>query len=110
MTSSWSVSIFDSFMDLLLRLTTGGARYVFAFASALLVSLLLTPPVRDFAKNMGMVDQPDARRINKVPIPRGGGVAVFIAFHFILLSFEFMCNDPISSKFTFHWKIQFFLA
>ena len=110
MTSSWSVSVFDSFMDLLLRLTTGGARYIFAFISAFLVSLLLTPPVREFAKKMGMVDQPDARRINKVPIPRGGGVAVFVAFHFVLFAITSFGSRVVSNNFTVHWQAQFFLA
>ncbi len=110
MTSSWSVSAFDSFIDLLLRLTTGGARYVFAFLSALLVALLLTPPVREMAKKMGMVDQPDERRINKVPIPRGGGIAVFITFHFVLLAFTLLDSNSISSNFSSHWQVQFFLS
>lgn len=47
---------------------------------ALGLSLLLTPLCRALAVRMGMVDQPSARRINKTPIPRGGGIAIFLAF------------------------------
>ncbi len=43
------------------------------------LSLLLTPICRAIAVRMGMVDNPSARRINKTPIPRGGGLAIFIA-------------------------------
>ena len=44
------------------------------------LSLLLTPLCRALAVRMGMVDMPSARRINKTAIPRGGGLAIFIAF------------------------------
>ena len=110
MTSTWAVNIVDSFLDILLRLTTGGVRYIFAFVSALFLSLLLTPVVREFARKTGMVDQPDARRINKLPIPVGGGVAVFFTFHFVLLAFALLGGSHISSSFNFMWQWRFFLA
>ena len=47
-----------------------------AFASAFLLTLLLTPVVREMNRRFGMVDKPDPRRINTVPIPRGGGLAL----------------------------------
>ena len=50
--------------------------YLIAFALALALTLVLTPLVRTLNKRLGMVDKPDARRINKVPIPRGGGLAL----------------------------------
>lgn len=59
--------------------------YLFAFFSSLTLSLTLTPPVRALARRLGMVDQPDARRIHTQPTPRAGGVAVFIAFHATVL-------------------------
>ena len=45
----------------------------------LLLSLIFTPIVRGVNRRLGMVDQPDARRINKIPIPRGGGVAIYLS-------------------------------
>ena len=44
------------------------------------IALVLTPMVRKWMTALGAVDQPDARRVNRVPIPRGGGVAVIVAF------------------------------
>ncbi len=38
--------------------------------------LFLVPPVRTALTKLGLVDQPSARRINKKPVPRGGGVAL----------------------------------
>lgn len=52
--------------------------YVVAFAGSLALTLVLTPLVREMNRRLGMVDKPDARRINKVPIPRGGGLAVVL--------------------------------
>ncbi len=52
--------------------------YIVAFAGSLLLTLLLTPVVRELNRKFGMVDKPDARRINKVPVPRGGGLAVVV--------------------------------
>jgi len=52
-----------------------------AFASALLISLLLTPLAARFATATGAIDAPGAaRRIHSRPIPRGGGVAVAASF------------------------------
>ena len=44
------------------------------------LALILTPLVRALMTRLGAVDQPDARRVNRVPIPRGGGLAVIVSF------------------------------
>lgn len=52
-----------------------------ALAIALAVSLLLTPLVKRFAVKVGAVDVPkDKRRMHHKPIPRMGGLAIFLAF------------------------------
>jgi len=51
-----------------------------AFVVAAVISLLLTPWVRGRALRHGVVDRPNARRVNLQPVPRGGGVAVVLAF------------------------------
>jgi UDP-N-acetylmuramyl pentapeptide phosphotransferase/UDP-N-acetylglucosamine-1-phosphate transferase/CheY-like chemotaxis protein len=57
------------------------AKYVLAFGLPLLLALALTPLVRWACTKAGMIDQPDGRRIHTRPVPRGGGLAVFLAFH-----------------------------
>ena len=52
--------------------------FLIVFSAALALTLVLTPIVREVNRRLGMVDKPDPRRINKVPIPRGGGVALFL--------------------------------
>ena len=47
-----------------------------SFALALVFTLVLTPLVREMNRRLGMVDMPDRRRVNKVPVPRGGGLAL----------------------------------
>ncbi len=56
-----------------------------AFLAAALLSLVLTPLVRRVAIRLGNVDHPGGRRVNKAPVPRGGGVAVAISFLVVAL-------------------------
>jgi UDP-GlcNAc:undecaprenyl-phosphate GlcNAc-1-phosphate transferase len=53
---------------------------VAAFISSALLSLVATPIVVRVAVRIGAVDQPNHRRVNASPVPRGGGVAVAFAF------------------------------
>ena len=53
---------------------------VAAFLAAAVISFVLTPLVRRLALYVDAVDHPDHRRVNVIPIPRGGGVAVATAF------------------------------
>ena len=52
--------------------------YMCVFLGSLGLTLVLTPIVREVNRKLGMVDKPDPRRINKVPIPRGGGLAIVL--------------------------------
>ena len=51
--------------------------YLILFAVAFGVTLAAVPVVRSVAIRYGVVDQPGARRVNKEPIPRMGGVAMY---------------------------------
>ncbi|OFK24004.1 glycosyltransferase family 4 protein [Olsenella sp. HMSC062G07] len=44
---------------------------------ALLTTLAVTPLAKQVARRIGAIDRPGARRVNTVPIPRMGGLAVF---------------------------------
>ncbi len=59
-----------------------------AFLVAAVLSGLLTPKVMDFAHKVGAIDVPkDTRRMHKTPIPRLGGLAIFMGFLGSLLIF-----------------------
>ncbi len=56
-------------------------RIVLSFAVALIVSHFMTLPVKSFAERVGAIDVPrDGRRVHDHPIPRMGGLAIFIGF------------------------------
>src|SRR5262245_35831149 len=52
---------------------------VAAFVAALL-TMGITPWVRGWVERRGVIDQPEARRVNKNPIPRAGGIAIVLGF------------------------------
>ena len=54
---------------------------ILSLGIALAVSFLTTPVVKMFAEKIGAMDVPkDDRRMHKVPIPRLGGLAIFLGF------------------------------
>lgn len=94
---------------MMLHILRKSVPYVVAFAGALFLTLFLTPIVREFNRRLGMVDKPGARRINKVPIPRGGGLALMLG---VLVSYSIfalvtkrpaMMADGLSSM--TYWKL-----
>ena len=53
--------------------------YACLFATALVVTLALTPLAGKLAWRLGAVDHPSRRRVNKRSTPRMGGIAIFCA-------------------------------
>ena len=71
-------------------------KMLLAFAVSLLVAYVMTPPVKHFAEKVGAIDVPkDNRRVHDHPIPRMGGLAIFIGFMLSLIFFV-----PMSTKVT----------
>lgn len=67
--------------DLLLRVGE-------ALLCAMVVSFLMSPLVKSFAYKIGAIDVPkDSRRMHKKPVPRLGGLAIFLGFLVSLLIF-----------------------
>src|SRR5664280_4040 len=60
---------------------------IFGFLLALVVVLALTPLVGSLARRVGAVDEPGERRLNELPIPRLGGIALFFAIFVPALAF-----------------------
>ena len=68
--------------------------------AASLCSLALTPLVRSFARRVGAIDQPGARKIHSQPMPRLGGLSIFISYYLVL---------AVASRFDFfHFPADFF--
>ncbi len=70
-------------------------KLILAAVMAFLVCFGMTPPVKHFAERIGAVDQPGERRVNKVPVPRMGGLAIFLGFVLTALLFV-----PLDTKVT----------
>ena len=54
--------------------------YIFVLIGTFLIAIVATPLVRSLALRVGAVDNPNARRINKKPMPSAGGLAILLAF------------------------------
>jgi UDP-GlcNAc:undecaprenyl-phosphate/decaprenyl-phosphate GlcNAc-1-phosphate transferase len=86
----------------------GILKYPLIFSISLLVVLFTTPFVIRIATALGAVDKVGPRRINKVPIPRGGGVAVFLGFHLGCLALFAPYWSNVRGIITFNWWLIYF--
>ena len=81
--------------------------YGLAFLSALALTLLFVPLVTRLNTRLGMVDRPDPRRINKVPVPRGGGIALIaglLAAYSLLVVFHGRISCGMGAESGVYWK------
>lgn len=86
-------------------------QYIIVIIGTVVVSAIATPLVRFLALRIGAVDKPNARRINKVPMPSSGGLAIFVSF--TLASLVFLPNITEHIRFHgtyFHYIIPLVLA
>lgn len=60
-------------------------KFIIQMFITMILSLILTPLVKLFAFKIGAVDMPNARRINKKPMPSAGGLSIFLAFSISML-------------------------
>lgn len=65
------------------------------FLTSLGVALLLTPAIAVLGRRYGIVDAPSGRKVHIKPIPRIGGVAIFLAFFGPFLGALFYSNPLI---------------
>jgi len=60
---------------------------LYGAALALVIVILLTPAVGGMARLLGVVDRPEARRLNRRVVPRLGGLALFFGIFVPALAF-----------------------
>jgi UDP-GlcNAc:undecaprenyl-phosphate GlcNAc-1-phosphate transferase len=60
-------------------------KYLILFLLASAISFLLTPLVKTVVRRVGALDLPGERKIHDRPIPRLGGLAIFIVFNLVIL-------------------------
>ncbi len=67
-----------------------------AFAVAFILTFICSPLAKNFAYKIGAIDVPkDKRRMHKTPIPRLGGIAIFVGFYISVLVF---CTEHMSRE------------
>ena len=69
-------------------------KYLVLFVLASAFSFLLTPLVKRISRRFGVLDLPGERKIHERPIPRLGGLAIFVGFNVVLV---------VSSRFDFFY-------
>ncbi|MGX7025473.1 glycosyltransferase family 4 protein [Vagococcus hydrophili] len=78
-------------------------KVAFRLFLTMILALCLTPLIKKLAFKIGAVDKPNARRINKTPMPTAGGLAIYIAFSISVL---FFFPDLIPFNYSLHLVIS----
>ena len=81
--------------------------YITVFLTALVVTYLLTPLIRELACRFGVMDLPDERRPHKHPTARGGGLAVVLGVNAASLVALAFPADTRPGGFDLHWWLGF---
>ena len=87
------------FFTNLLSVLVKTAPYWGLFLGTFALCYVLTPLCRELARKCGMVDAPSARRINKVPTPRAGGLAICISVTAVLAAYMSLSGAQLSPLF-----------
>ncbi len=77
------------------------------FIISLLLSLALTPMMGRLGIRFGAIDTPDSRKIHSQPIPRIGGVAIFISFLAALIIINLL-STRVSNLLVLDRQLLFF--
>lgn len=80
------------------------AKYPFIFSIAFCITYIATPFVRSVAQKLGFVDLPAARRIHRHPVPRCGGLGVFLGYQVASACvFFFPWSEHFESSLSVNW-------
>ena len=82
-------------------------KYIIVFLTALVVTYLLTPFIRELACRFGIMDLPDERRPHKHPTARGGGLAVVLGVTAACLVALVFPGSTRPGGFNLHWWLGF---
>ena len=61
---------------------------------ALVLSLILTSQLITLGPKLGLMDEPDERRVHQTPIPRAGGIAIWLSFLAVAWAQKFLHPFP----------------
>src|SRR3972149_3622411 len=75
-----------------------GSTLTLLFLLALGLSLMATPLVLRLAVKINALDLPGERKLHRQPVPRLGGIALYLSF-VITLNFGLLLSDPLLALF-----------
>lgn len=85
-----------------------------AFLLAFITAFVITPYTMRLAAKVGAIDVPNERRINKVPMPRLGGIAVisgfFVSIIYLIVSMVFEKKINLFDQEQYYIKLLGFFA
>ncbi len=82
-------------------------KYPVVFITALLAAMILTPQWIRLARKIGFVDQPGERKIHRVPMPVGGGMAIALGFHVACAVVFLFPWAPFAGQISIQWWFRF---
>ncbi|MGD9612931.1 MAG: hypothetical protein AB7V22_08510 [Kiritimatiellia bacterium] len=82
-------------------------KYPAVFLAGLLAALVLTPLWRRLAPGWGFLDRPGERKVHLRPVPRGGGLAVFVGFHAACAVVFLFPWQPFAGQLSIAWWFRF---
>ena len=83
-------------------------KYILILGGTFFISVFLTPLIRLLAFRIGAVDYPNARRINKKPMPSAGGLAIFMSFGLatlLMMPLIMKTNWGLRTYFDYMWPV-----
>ena len=82
-------------------------KYPAIFFAGLLAALVLTPVWGRLAPRWGFMDRPGKRKVHRQPVPRGGGLAVFVGFHVACAVVFLFPWKPFAGQLSIDWWFRF---
>ena len=65
-------------------------KYLLIYLISTLLALIITPLIIYIARKFNVMDRPDVRRVHNKPVPRIGGIAIFIPTMAVILYMFFL--------------------
>lgn len=79
-----------------MNITVNNVNILYIILITFISSLILVPFIRDIAIHINAIDIPDKRKVHKKPMPRLGGLAIFLAFLIGYMFFAPLTTQMIS--------------
>ncbi|MCP4667348.1 MAG: undecaprenyl/decaprenyl-phosphate alpha-N-acetylglucosaminyl 1-phosphate transferase [Deltaproteobacteria bacterium] len=80
------------------------------FAVSLVLALLLSPLTGRFAKKFHLIDSPSERTVHTDPVPRAGGIAIFLSFYLPFALMFFARTTPFDLVMKEHRVVYIILG